>query len=95
MRSLRDLTLAIALIGLTYLVSYVALSLGGRYEAMIHSAEGPTWYTWVPAGFSFDLSYGRGMQALYYPLHHLDCCIWHVELPAYEFERTAAHGDSN
>jgi len=95
MRTLRDLAIAVALVGTIYLGSYLALSLSGRCEATLHSAEGPTWYKWVPAGFSFDLSYGPGMQSFYYPFHRLDCRIWHVEMPAYEFERTAAYRNSN
>ena len=44
MRSIREFVLAVALIGFTYVVSYIALSLSGRYEAILHSAG------WVAVG---------------------------------------------
>ena len=87
MKLLRDFAIALAMIAFTYVGSYVALSLCGRYEATVFGAAGPRLYGWMPAGFSFDLRYGRAMQNAYYPLHWLDCRYWHETQHSWTYER--------
>jgi hypothetical protein len=78
---MRDFLIAICLIALTYVGSYVALSLCGQYEPAIWGASGVKFYGWAPAGF-YDRKWNSALLTFYYPLYCADVRLWHRLQPA-------------
>ena len=74
---MRDVLIAICLIVLTYVGSYVVLSLGGKYEPNVWGASGVKNYGWAPVGFYVNYEWNRAMLRFYWPLYYVDMRLWH------------------
>ncbi len=61
-----------------YILSYLALSLQGRYEPSAIGLNGVKWYRWAPRGFVTDFRWNSSMGAAFLPLHFLDTKLWHT-----------------
>jgi hypothetical protein len=72
-------TIILALLLIVYIVSYLALSLQGRYEPGAIGTSGVKWYEWAPSGFVTDHKWNRLLICPYYPLYLFDCRYWHTE----------------
>jgi hypothetical protein len=64
-----------------YLLSYVCLSIAGRYEPADWGLTGPKSYAWAPLGFfnSHDLRWRKYVLVFFFPLYAIDCKIWHTQ----------------
>jgi hypothetical protein len=90
-----NLLLVVAAIGcllLAYVVSYVVLSLKGRYEPLAWGLNHGRHYGWIPhkftkprpsAGGPAAWDFNRPVALFYYPLWHLDRSYWHTEAEAW------------
>ena len=61
-----------------YVVSYLVLSLQGRYEPSAIGLNGVKWYRWAPRGFVTDFRWSSSFAAVFLPLHFLDTKMWHT-----------------
>lgn len=66
-----------------YILSYLVLSLQGRYEPSAIGLNGVKWYQWAPSGFVTDFRWNRSMSTGFLPLHFLDTKLWHTADSAY------------
>ena len=69
-----------------YVGTYVALSLGGRYEPAGIGLNGVKFYAWAPRGFVTDYVWNHPLMCLYLPLYGLDIHLWHSTLAGWEAE---------
>ncbi len=82
-KSLRLPLLGAILLPILYVVTYVSLSVNGRYEATVHGAEGVKLSSWYPAGFFRDKTnweYNLAVVYSFYPLWQLDRSYWHGDI---------------
>jgi hypothetical protein len=61
-----------------YLLSYLVLSLSGKYAPGAIGGYGIKWYSWFPLGFANTGKFGYGMWVFYCPLVTLDRGYWHT-----------------
>jgi hypothetical protein len=66
-----------------YSISYLILSLQGRYEPQAIGLNGVKWYGWAPRGFVTDFRWNSSIGAFYLPLYSLDTSLWHTSDRAY------------
>lgn len=71
--------------GLTiYVVSYLCLSVNGRFEPSVIGTNGVKCYDWAPYGFVDDYRWNRPLMVFFLPLHALDDRCWHTSDDAYD-----------
>jgi hypothetical protein len=68
-----------------YVITYLTLSIAGRYEPGSLGASGVKWYYWAPKGFVTgngdvrSLRWRQGMLLTFGPLFWLDTRTWHTQ----------------
>ena len=67
---------------LTYIGSYLAMSVQGRYEVEVFASNDFRVYGWVPRGFVADFRGNSSLRVAYMPLYWLDTKFWHTRSDA-------------
>lgn len=73
----RKIRYAAAIVLVPYVLSYVILSVFGRYEPVAIGLAGVKWYNWSPKGFTDNYRPNKFLHIFYFPLHQLDIHVWH------------------
>ncbi len=60
-----------------YVVSYVVLSIRGRFEPVAIGLNGVKGYRWAPEGFYADMKWRLKPAYFYLPLYCMDTGFWH------------------
>jgi hypothetical protein len=77
MRIRRRLLIGCASVLFAYVVSYIVLTIQGRYEPAVTNAGHVMWYDWAPRGFVRGDHWNTRLMYFYAPLYLLDWHLWH------------------
>jgi hypothetical protein len=77
MKTRTKLGTAVVVLLALYISSYVALSVGGRFEPRAIGLNGVKGYAWAPRGFVKDYKWNWSLVLFYLPLTALDERVWH------------------
>jgi len=70
-------TYAVIVTLVLYVVSYLWLSMNGRFEPEAIGLAGVKLYGWAPLGFVHEYKWNHSLQICFLPLWVLDAKFWH------------------
>ena len=78
MKKFNHPSIALVLLLLIYVGSYLMLSISGRFEPEAIGLNGVKWYAWAPRGFVHDYRWRKSLRTVFIPLWIADTHLWHT-----------------